>query len=495
MSSRLARGFSKPPKQEDVVIEIDSEAVRTSGTTTHEFQAETRKLLQIVAKSIYTDSEVFIRELLSNASDALEKEKFQGLQSGGEATGDPLQISVVTSEAKRQISIFDTGVGMTKEELIDNLGTIARSGSKAFLDNLKQSGETTSADIIGQFGVGFYSSFIVGHTVEVVSRKAGGDAHVWVSDGSGQFSVSKAESVTFERGTKITIHLNPDCTQFSRKLDVEQIIKKYSNFIAYPIFLNGEKVNVTSPIWARDKSSVQESEYKQLWELVSKSKVSYKYKLHYTADVPIQVKAVLFVPTSHSEKLGMGREEPTIALYSRKVLIKDKCAELLPSYLRFVKGVVDCEDLPLNISRENYQDSQLIGRVRSLLTKRVLKALNDEMAKDPTGFSQWSKEFGNFIGEGILQDKENSELLAKLLRFRSTFSDDTTIEDYIQNMKPGQVNIYYTVANDLAGASKSPFMESFTKSKTPVLFLSTKLDEFFLMQMEKYKNYKFVGFA
>lgn len=496
-AGRLGRKFANAKKnqnpQYDEIV-IDPEAVQATDTTTHEFQAETRKLLQIVAKSIYTDSEVFVRELLSNASDALEKEKYRQLQSNVSDGGDPLQIAVTTNEAKRQISILDTGIGMTKEELIENLGTIAKSGSKAFLENLKESGKS-GADIIGQFGVGFYSSFIVGNTVEVISKKAGKDAYVWVSDGSGQFTVSKAENVNFDRGTKVIIHLTPENQQFARKIDVEGIIKKYSNFVNYPIFLNGEKINISSPIWIRDKNSVTEAEYKQLWELTAKTKLNYQYKLHYSADVPIQVKAVLFIPQTHSEKMGLSREESQISLYSRKVLIKDKCQELLPSYLRFVKGVVDCEDLPLNISRENYQDSHLIARLRSLLTKRILKALADEMNKNPAGFDIWAKEFAAFIGEGIISDKENSEMLVKLMRFKSSYSETTTIDDYLEKMKPGQSNIYFTIAENLDVAKKSPFMDPFVKSKTPVLLLNSKIDEFFLLQMERYKGHKFVSLS
>lgn len=280
----LRRYFSEKP--EEIVVEENQ--VKTSETTTHEFQAETRKLLQIVAKSIYTDSEVFIRELLSNASDALEKERYTQLMTSETAAGDPLQISVVTNEAKRQITITDTGVGMTKQEMIENLGTIAKSGSKAFLDKVKEAG--SSADIIGQFGVGFYSSFIVGHTIEVISKQAGKDAHLWVSDGSGQFSISKVENVNFERGTRIVIHLNPDALQFSRKIEVENTIRKYSNFIGFPIFLNGERLNINEPIWTKDKKSVDENEYRGLWETLAKTKLPYKYKLHYTADVPLQIK-------------------------------------------------------------------------------------------------------------------------------------------------------------------------------------------------------------
>lgn len=488
----LSRNFSQSgTEQKPEEIVVDPEDVLTSDTTTHEFQAETRKLLQIVAKSIYTDSEVFVRELLSNASDALEKEKFRQLQSTEGDGGDPLQISVTTNEAKRQITFMDTGIGMSKEELIQNLGTIAKSGSKAFLESLQKSGKG-SAEIIGQFGVGFYSSFIVGHTVEVISKKVGEEAFIWVSDGSGQFSVSKAENVNFERGTKVIIHLSPENLKFSRKMDIEVIIKKYSNFVNYPIFLNGEKINISSPVWQRDKNTVTEAEYLQLWEYITKLKIPYKYKLHYSVDVPIQVKAVFFIPQTHSEKLGVGREEMQLALYSRKVLIKDKCQELLPQYLRFVKGVVDCEDLPLNISRENYQDSQLMGKLKSLLTKRILKALSDEMNKNPAEFDRWAKEFAVFIGEGIITDKENSELLIKLMRFKSTYAELTNIDDYVQKMKQGQQNIYFTVADSLESATKSPYMEQFLKADVPVLLLGTKIDEFFLMQMERYKGHKFV---
>jgi TNF receptor-associated protein 1 len=486
-------GEKRPTSADEIVIEPEAE-VKRSDTKTYEFQAETRKLLQIVAKSIYTDSEVFVRELLSNCSDALEKEKYRQLQSGDNGEGDPLQVSVVTNESKRQISFFDTGIGMSKEELIQNLGTIARSGSKNFIEEIKDSGKTgNQPDIIGQFGVGFYSSFIVGHSVEVISKRKGEDAFVWVSDGSGQFSISKAENVNFERGTKITIHLTSDNLQFSRKLDVETIIKKYSNFINYPIFLNGEKVNMTAPVWCRDKQSVQESEYRALWEHISKTKLPYKFKLHYSAEVPIQVKAVLFIPASHAEKMGLGREEGIVSLYSRKVLIKEKCTELLPTYLRFVRGVVDCEDLPLNISRENYQDSQLIARLRSLITKRVLKLLSDEMTRDPANFDSWAREFSPFLGEGMISDKENAEQIVKLLRFKSTASESVSIDDYISSMKQGQTNIYYTVAADTKEASKSPFMEPFLKSKTPVLLLPSKIEEFFFLQMEKYKGFKYVS--
>jgi len=385
--SNLNRFFSENPKSQQEEIVIDSETTENqpdnqykdplvneneetdeakvdevrSNTTSHEYKAETKKLLDIVAKSLYTDSHVFIRELLSNASDALEKQRYQQLTGNDMTEGDPLQISVLTNEAKRQIIIQDTGIGMSREEMTDNLGTIARSGSKNFIKNLEDK-EANTKDledgIIGQFGVGFYSAFIVGDTVEVYSKRNNDeDAHCWVSDGSGTFTVSKVNSFSLDRGTKIVIHLRPEYSNFSRKEEVEKIITKYSNFISHPIYLNGERSNKVVALWSRSKSEINEEDYKKFWEYISKSKVPYRYKLHLSADTPLIIKSILYIPSTHNEKMGMGQETMEVSLYSRKILIKENCTELLPSWLRFVKGVIDCEDLPMNISRENYQNS------------------------------------------------------------------------------------------------------------------------------------------
>jgi TNF receptor-associated protein 1 len=352
--------------------------VRT-GTTSHEFKAETRKLLDIVAKSLYTDSHVFIRELLSNASDALEKQKYQQLTGNDLSEGDPLQVSVITNEAKRQIIIQDTGIGMSRDDLIANLGTIARSGSKNFIKDLESKEANTKDlehDIIGQFGVGFYSAFIVGDTIEVYSKpSASEDAHCWVSDGSGEFSVAKVNTFNLDRGTKIIIHLRPEYSQFARKEEVDKIIQKYSNFIGYPIYLNGERSNKVVALWAKSKSDIKEDDYRKFFEYISRSKIAFKYKLHLITDTPLVIKSILYIPSTHNERMGMGQEEMEVSLYSRKILIKEKCKEMLPSYLRFVKGVVDCEDLPLNISRENYQNSALVAKLNQVMTRRVIKLL------------------------------------------------------------------------------------------------------------------------
>lgn len=352
-----------------------------------EFKAETKRLLEIVAKSLYQDKEVFIRELLSNSADALEKQRYMQMSGKDVSPGDPLQISIVLSEAKKQIIIQDTGIGflymissfyilmlfligMNKQDLIENLGTIASSGSKRFLDQVSKDSDNSvnmniSDKIIGQFGVGFYSSFIVGDMVQVISKTISDThAYLWTSDGSGSYEVSVIGDPGFQRGTKIIIHLRPDCLLFSKFEEVKRVIQKYSNFVNFPMFLNGEKMNIVGALWSRDKKEITADEYKQFWEYISSSQIPYKYKLHYSTDAPLAIKSLIYIPTTHSEKYGLHAEENDISLYSRKILIKAKCKEIIPNWLRFLKGVVDCEDIPLNISRENYQDSALINKLR-----------------------------------------------------------------------------------------------------------------------------------
>jgi TNF receptor-associated protein 1 len=368
-----------------------------SGTESKEFKAETRKLLDIVAKSIYTDKEVFIRELLSNCSDALEKRRFM-IQSGKESVqsaADELYISLSTNSKERTITFFDSGIGMDRDEIIDHLGTIAKSGSQAFVQALEQNTEFSPADsIIGQFGVGFYSTFVVSQHVEVFSRKSGSSKGVrWVSDGAGTYEVSDVDNLDFERGTRIVLKLIPECREFSQENVVEKVVKKFSQFISYPIKLNGQNLNSLGAIWYRDKREVTMDEYERFFETLANTKIPYKYMIHYSTDVPLSIKSVLYIPSTHNERQALMQESLDMHLYSRKVLIKEKCSELLPHYLRFVKGVVDCEDLPLNISRENYQDSGLISKLRNVLTRRVIKLLDDEAKRDPEKYKKWYNDF------------------------------------------------------------------------------------------------------
>lgn len=464
------------------------------------FKAETKKLLDIVTHSLYTDKEIFLRELLSNCSDALEKQRYMEVTGQLQMTGEPLFISVATNEKNKTITIFDSGVGMTREEMIENLGTIAKSGTQNFLKAVKEQQKegTSNEALIGQFGVGFYSSFIVGDTVEVISKpQKDSKAYHWVSDGNGEFEISDVENVDFKRGTKVVIHLKTECRDFCKASELMKIIKKYSNFISYTIKVNGEVVNNVQAIWYREKKDVSAEEYQKFFELVSNNKLPYKYLLHFSSDVPLDIKALLFIPGQSMEKYGVNEENTGLSLYSKKILIKQKCTELLPNYLRFVKGVVDCADIPLSISRESYQDSSLIFKLRVLITKRIIKKLEDEIKLDPETYDKWYEEFSQFLREGVLSDPDNSEPLMRLLRFNITVGnkrDKGGLEEYTKKMKQGQDKIYYL---NIVSAEKeledNIYLENYKTQDLPILICSSPLDEMIFQRVSQYKNFKFLN--
>lgn len=460
-----------------------------------QFQTETSRLLHIVAKSLYTDKDVFIRELLSNASDAIEKVRYF-VTTGASKSTQPLQVNFITQEDKQQLIIQDTGIGMNKDELIGHLGTIASSGSRKFLEALKEK-QTSTKDLednlIGQFGVGFYSAFIVADKVEVISRKEGEAAWSWTSDGTGTFDIAEAQNFHLDHGSRIVLHLKPSFVNYARPDEIKKVIEKYSNFISHPIFVNAEKVNIVSALWSRDKREVSEEEYRSFYEYITHSKNLYRWKLHFSTDVPMSIKMLLYVPMQNPEAFGFGSSDVSIDLYSRKVLIKKGCRELVPNYLRFVKGVVDCEDLPLNISRENYQDSALISKLRSVVTKRILRMLESESKNNKEEYLKWYSDFHLFLKEGMHTDHENSELILSLTRYDSTFANNITLDQYIEKMKPGQKNIYYFLAPNKEQAASSPYMEPFIKNEVPVLYLQVNIEEMILRQLNEYKKFQFVN--
>ena len=495
------RPFSTNPEGEEVAVEKEEQPeIQVSDQEKRTFQAETKRLLDIVAKSIYTDKEVFVRELLSNCSDALEKQRFNEMTGASRSSGeDSLRIDVSTSDKERTFTLFDSGVGMSKQEAVDNLGTIAKSGSKEFLDQLEgaNSDADTLGSIIGQFGVGFYSSFIVADKVTVHTKQEGQKGVEWVSDGSGEFVVSDAENLDFERGTRITLKLRPDAREFSQEVEIDKIINKFSQFISYPIRLNGQQINSLQAIWYRDKRDVTDDEYERFFEQLANTKVPFKYKLHYSTDVPLAVKALLYVPSSHGERMGMPQEAGGLHLYSRKVLIKQDCSELVPGYLRFFKGVVDCEDLPLNISRETYQDSSLIAKLRNLITRRALKMLEDELKRDPAKYDKWYGQFNAFLKEGSQTDPENKDQLFRLLRFSANFTERSTdlisLDDYVARMKEGQKKIYFASGASHDAALATPFYEAVKDLALPTLVLTNQLDEFCLTSAGEYKGMPIVN--
>ena len=383
LSSLAQRRLSTEAASEPAADKAEEKPAATESATgassKMEFQAETKKLLDIVANSLYTDKEVFVRELVSNASDALEKRRHAALTSegaeaeAGEAAAGEMQIRVTTDADANTLTIEDSGIGMTRDELIANLGTIARSGSRNFLQSL-EGGQAAATNVIGQFGVGFYSVFMVADRVTVYSRRVGADdAYCWRSSGDGAYELSEAENVA--PGTKIVIELKADEKSFASRFAIEQNIRKYSNFVGFPIVVDGERVNTVEAIWGKSKNEVTEEEHADFYRYVSQGFDEPRFTLHFRADAPVDIKAIFYVPQTHMEKWGMARQEPGVHLYSRKVLIQPRAEKLLPEWMRFLKGVVDSEDLPLNISRETMQDSALMRKLSTVLAKRAIKFL------------------------------------------------------------------------------------------------------------------------
>ncbi|XP_012538686.1 heat shock protein 75 kDa, mitochondrial [Monomorium pharaonis] len=463
----------------------------------HEFQSETQMLLQIVAKSLYSDKEVFVRELVSNSSDALEKLRYLRLSDNeiAQAAGERnLEIHIGTDKHNRTLTIQDTGIGMTREELISNLGTIARSGSKAFLEKLKEQNSSDTSKIIGQFGVGFYSAFMVADKVEVFTKSFARDAEglCWTSDGSGTFEISNADGV--QPGTKIVIHLKPDSREFSDENTINRIINKYSNFVGSPIFLNGKRVNTIQPLWMFDPKDVTPLQHAEFYRFVGNCIDSPRFILHYSTDVPLSIKALLYFPEEKPGLFDLARDATSgVSLYNRKILIKSKAENILPKWLRFIKGVVDSEDIPLNLSRELLQNSTLIGKLRNVLTARILKFLHERSTKQPEEYNDFYKAYGLFLKEGIVTSNDQSEKedIGKLLRFESSAAapgELVSLPQYCSRLAKDQKDIYYLSAPSRTLAEQSPYYESLKKRNIEVLFCYEPYDELVLMHLRQYKS-------
>ncbi|XP_046835831.1 heat shock protein 75 kDa, mitochondrial [Vespa crabro] len=480
----------------------DTEKV-TGEKAKHDFQSETQMLLQIVAKSLYSDKEVFVRELISNASDALEKLRYLRLSNTevGEVAGDRnLEIHIATDKQNRILTIQDTGIGMTHEELISNLGTIARSGSKAFLEQIKdKQNEGDPSKIIGQFGVGFYSAFMVADKVEVYTKSYANDADgfCWSSDGSGSFEISQAEGV--QPGTKIVIHLKPDSREFCDESVIKGIITKYSNFVGSPIYVNGQRANTIQPLWMLDPKDITPLQHTEFYRFIGNCFDTPRFILHYTTDVPLSIKALLYFPEEKPGLFDLAKDTAGgVSLYSRKILIKNKAENLLPKWLRFVKGVVDSEDIPLNLSRELLQNSILIGKLRNVLTARILKFLQDRSVKQAEDYSKFYKEYGLFLKEGIVTSNEQSEKedIGKLLRFESSATSPgelISLPQYCSRFAQDQKYIYYLSAPSRTLAEQSPYYESLKKRNLEVLFCYEPYDELVLMHLRQFNSHNLVS--
>lgn len=461
------------------------------------FKTETRQLLDIVACSLYSDKEVFIRELVSNASDALEKRHLLELSNpeyARESDDEAPLIALSCNQSKSRFIIRDTGIGMTKEELAENLGTIAGSGSKAFVRELQSSGQSAAEKIIGQFGVGFYACFMVAKSVKVYSRSAKkvSKGYLWESDGTGTFKITECEGV--EKGTKIVLDVKDTELSFCTPQVVERVLKKYSNFVSYEITLNGGKVNTVEALWMKDKNDITNEEHIDFYKFISGSYDSPMFRLHYSIDAPMSVRALLYVPQSHTEKYGGGRMESGVSLYSRRVLIQSKAKGILPDWLRFIKGAVDSESIPLNVSREHTQDGGMMRRLSTILTKRVIRWFEEESKRDRSKYERFIQEYGPFLKEGICTDQVHKMELAKLLRFETTKSDIdypyVSLDNYRDRMQPNQSHIYYLNSPSKEMAMQSPYYEQYKEHGLEVLICTEPIDDFVMQHLDTYAKHK-----
>ena len=453
------------------------------------FRAEMRQLLHILTHSLYSDREIFLRELLSNAADAINRVRFVQLTNADVRNPDlePAIIIQIDADANT-ITISDTGSGMTRDELAENLGTIAKSGTKAMLESL-DAGQR--GDLVGQFGVGFYSAFVVADRVTVLSQSYLPDAEAaeWECDGNDTFVIRAANRA--ERGTTITLHLKEDAKEFASEWKLKQIIQKHSRYIPVPIMIGDDVVNDTQALWRVAPRTVEASQYTDFYQQLTYEMDEPLATVHLSTDAPIDLHALLFIPAKRERGMIERRIEGNIALYSRRVLIQAETKEALPSWLRFMEGVVDSEDLPLNVSREMVQGSATMARIKKTLTSRVIKEINDMAASETDKFAAFWNEFGIFFKEGIAVDPSAKDEILPLLRFHTSDGDAlSTFDAYIARMKPDQTEIYYVHANDLASAKQSPHLDAVHARGIEALLLTDMVDPFMMQHVREVQGKK-----
>ena len=449
-----------------------------------EFQAEVSKVLGLVINSLYSNKEIFLRELISNASDACDKLRYLSLTDQQLAKGlAEFSINITTVKKDRTITIADNGIGMNNADLVENLGTVARSGTTAFLESLSGDEKKDSA-LIGQFGVGFYASFSVAEKVEVLTRKAGEkQAWLWTSDGKSSYSIAEAERN--DPGTSVTVYLKKEDKDYIEEARIRNIVRTYSDHISIPIMLaekEGEtQINTGSAIWTRQKKDITDEQYKEFYHHVANVYDEPWLTLHNRAEGKIEYTNLMFIPSSKPYDLMNPDRKNRLQLYVKRVFITDDCDDLMPAYLRFVRGIVDSEDLPLNVSREMLQHNVVVKRIRSALIRRVFNELNKKAEKDPEEFSKFWANFGAVLKEGLYEDHENREKILEIVRFNSTASDELiSLAEYVERMKKGQTEIYYISGEGLDLVKASPQLEGFKARGIEVLLMTDPVDEFWL---------------
>ena len=448
----------------------------------HEFQAEVAKLLLLMVHSVYSDRDVFLRELISNAADALDKLRYEAIAAPDLLGGEPdLKITITPDKAAKTLAIADSGIGMSREELIDNLGTIAKSGTQAFVDNARKTKD--DVNLIGQFGIGFYSAFIVAAKVDVLSRRAGSDeAFMWSSEGTGSFTVAPAGQLP--RGTSIVLHLKEDAAEFLDDWKIESVARAYSDHIAHPIMLavgseTARQINSANAIWTRPKSEVTAENHKEFYGHISGDYSEPALTLHYRAEGRHEYTVLLYVPAERPFDLYDPERRGRQKLYVKRVYISDD-AGLLPPYLRFVRGVIDSEDMPLNLSREMLQNNPQVAAIRKAVTNKVLAELKKCAENDAPTFKKIWEVFAPVIKEGLYEDMERRDQIYEIARFRSTKSEGVTLKDYIAGLKENQTAIYYLTGEDAAKAAASPQLEGYKARDVEVLLLTDPVDSFWV---------------
>ncbi|WP_109371371.1 molecular chaperone HtpG [Proteus genomosp. 6] len=476
------------------------------GQETRGFQSEVKQLLQLMIHSLYSNKEIFLRELISNASDAADKLRFRALSDAAlyENNGE-LHVRISTDKEARTLTISDNGIGMTRDEVIDNLGTIAKSGTKSFLESIGQD-QAKDSQLIGQFGVGFYSAFIVADKVTVRTRAAGESADkgvFWESEGEGDYTVADIEKA--DRGTEITLHLREGEDEYLDDWRLRSIISKYSDHISLPVEIETkneedgtvtwEKINKAQALWTRNKAEVSDEEYKEFYKHISHDFADPLSWAHNRVEGKQEYTSLLYVPSKAPWDLWNREQRHGLKLYVQRVFIMDEAEQFMPNYLRFIRGLVDSNDLPLNVSREILQDSSVTRNLRSALTKRALQMLQKLAENKPEEYQAFWKEFGLVLKEGPAEDSSNIETIAKLLRFASTHNDSdaqtVSLEDYVNRMVEGQEKIYYITADSYAAAKNSPHLELFRKKGIEVLLLSDRIDEWMMNYLTEFDGKSF----
>lgn len=461
------------------------------------FQAEVQQLLHLVVHSLYTNREVFLRELIANASDALDKARFLALTDSAAAQrmGEP-EIVIKVDRADRTIVIEDNGIGMTRDEIVTNLGTIAHSGTLEFLKRAKDSGKTGDVgSLIGQFGVGFYSAFTVADRIDVESRSLSdpsAEPVLWRSSGEGSFTIAPADRQ--RPGTRVTIHVTQDADEFLDDWHIEALIKRYSDFVHHPIKLSDKVVNQSSALWTRPRAEITEEQYDEFFEHLQGGAAGGKplLRMHFSADAPIQYHALLFVPPTAPFDLMLEGKKKGIRLYARRVFVMDACESVTPQYLQFLRGVVDSEDLSLNVSREMLQDSRTLETIQKAIVKQTLKALEELADKEPEKYKTFWAEFGRLFRLGVSSDRPNQETIAKLLRYPTSKTPDgelISLKTYFDRMKDGQKAIYYLTGPSLAALQSSPHLEVFRRKDVEVLLMADPVDEWVVGALTKFMGY------